>query len=941
MASDAGLSRYNGYSFQNFSKQDGLPDNVIIHLFKDSKNRIWIIGLNSKIGYYENDKFYLLKKYNVFADSIPKKAIITSAYISSNNELKLGFNKYYPCLLTFSFKTHLISQTKITTYNQIKIEANDSHYIYGNSEENLPFKKIYNSITLFNYKKALINKPIIISNPVEFLHYLQLSKDSFLLSIENAIFLVNKGKYTAFYKAKGVILNLYKDNYNRIWICVLNNGVQLLTKTENLNYTQEHLFGNTSFTNIIVDREASLWLTSLNKGIYQIPNTQIINYQLIENNEPLKINTVCTYNSTILCAGSNKWIYEFTNTFGFHHFFELKYKSEFCKNKIKHAEETFVLKQWRNSIIVGGYGSNILYTNKNKIVTSPILGWAGYRYIKNISPTYTSSQIIVGNSKWAMRQYFNTNKINNKIIECNYTQRSIYYDTLNNIIYIGSDGGLYKCVNNNLYPCFENQDLLKERINYINKKGNTFILSTREKGLVLWDGKKCKNITTKNGLCSNVCRMSEFDKEGNLWIGTANGISKIKNWNSENLSINNFTDNEGLINNDIYSFCIKDDEVWIANNSGLSKLNIHTENNIDAPVYITSLSVNDSTYNKLLPTTIPYNNNYIKINFNGLSFKTNKELEYEYRLIGIDSAWKKTNTPYVELSTLPPGEYKFEIYALKNSVIRSTKPTIYEFVIYPPIYKRPWFITLSAISFITLTYLFFWIRFKRLKKREEEKLKLLTQITETEIKALRAQTNPHFIFNALNSIRLFILKNDNDNAESYLMQFAQLMRDVLDNSELDVININKEISIIKNYVELESLRFRGKFTYETIIPDHLENANYVIPPLLLQPIVENAIWHGLMHLKNKNGKLRIQIKYKNDYLLVIIEDNGIGRKKSMEMKKNKISYKTSKGIAMTDDRITLFNKKNKAKISLTTIDLIDENDEALGTKTEITIRMNL
>jgi len=230
-----------------------------------------------------------------------------------------------------------------------------------------------------------------------------------------------------------------------------------------------------------------------------------------------------------------------------------------------------------------------------------------------------------------------------------------------------------------------------------------------------------------------------------------------------------------------------------------------------------------------------------------------------------------------------------------------------------------------------LIYLFFLFRFKRFKAREQEKTKLITLVTETEIKALRAQTNPHFIFNALNSIRLFILRNDSEQAQFYLMQFAQLMRDVLENSEHDTIYLSKEFSILKTYIELERLRFSKKFKFEISVPEEIENAKILIPPLLLQPIIENALWHGLMPLEDREGFLLLKVDKNINTVIITIEDNGIGRKKSEEIKIGKSNHKTSKGISITTNRIDLFNKKHKEQIKITTTDL------EMGTRVELTI----
>ena len=935
VASDAGLSRYNGYTFENFTKQDGLPDNVIIHLFKDPKNRIWAVGLNSKICYYEKGRFYPLTQFNSLIDTIPKRAIMVSVYINDKEELKMGFNRFYPHLLTFSLKTkQLVSQKEILeNTTQLELDEKGQNFIYSFKE--LP--AVWHKVHIDKKGISCLKDTLLVSVESQHTRYLSISKDSFLVSIKNRVYVVNRGEAKEFFQSSDVVYCLYKDRWNRIWILGVNSGVHIFTPSANGQYTVEHLFGEMTFTGICEDREGSLWLSSANNGIYQIPDAQIINYMITEGGRSIKINTACVFNHKTFCAGVGKWIYEFNEKDGFQHFYPLNYPHFLFPQR---KEETFVMQEWKKKLVVCGAFTSILEINSSGFKQHELKSWAGGKYVKIISPSFSAKQFIIANSKWFL-PVFNDSSGKYNFYTTGYETsgilRSVYLDTLTDVIYLGCDNGFFRWNKGEFFPYSGTQEPLKERINYINKAGNTFILSTKEKGLFLWDGKNLRIIDAKNGLCSNDCRKTEFDRRGNLWMATAKGITQIKNWNSQKPSLNTFTRNEGLPADDIYTFCIRDNEIWIPNNTGICKMSIHAENSLLPPIYITSIIIDDRIYRSDFPAEIPYKHNYLDINFNGLSYKNNIGIEYKYRLIGIDSVWKKTKNPHVEFSTLPAGNYRFEIYAVKNFSTLSEKAAIYEFVIYPPIYKRTWFIFLLAVTFICITYLFFLIRFKRLKKREEEKTKLMMKIRETEMKALRAQTNPHFIFNALNSIRLFILQNNSDQAQHYLMQFTYLMREVLENSEKDMITIEQEFSVLSKYIELESLRFMNKFTYEIIFPEECTGRGFFIPPLLLQPIVENSIWHGLMPLEGKSGKLTIKASCSMNNLVITIEDNGIGRKKSAELKAGKTQHKTSKGIGITDDRIQLFNQKNKGTITLFVFDLFDSSGQSIGTKTELNI----
>lgn len=211
-------------------------------------------------------------------------------------------------------------------------------------------------------------------------------------------------------------------------------------------------------------------------------------------------------------------------------------------------------------------------------------------------------------------------------------------------------------------------------------------------------------------------------------------------------------------------------------------------------------------------------------------------------------------------------------------------------------------IAVSALILLFGAVLLWFIR-KRQKINEERKeLLLRAKISDTELKALRAQMNPHFIFNSLNSIADYIHKNDPKSADYYLAKFAKLMRGILENSEEKEITLAEELRILELYIQLEASRLKHKFSYEIKIAPNINPEIVMIPPLIIQPFVENSIWHGLSP-KEENGKLIIEITKENDLLNITVEDDGIGRQYTDTQKK---SY----GLKLTQYRIQLLNKKN-------------------------------
>ncbi|MBN8566983.1 MAG: histidine kinase, partial [Flavobacteriales bacterium] len=211
------------------------------------------------------------------------------------------------------------------------------------------------------------------------------------------------------------------------------------------------------------------------------------------------------------------------------------------------------------------------------------------------------------------------------------------------------------------------------------------------------------------------------------------------------------------------------------------------------------------------------------------------------------------------------------------------------------------------------------------------------QIAEIEMKALRAQMNPHFIFNSLNSIQKYILKNDSFAASQYLTKFSKLIRLILDHSNQNYILLSSEVELLKLYIEIEALRFDNQFDHELILDDSLNTDIIQIPSMIIQPYVENAIWHGLLHKETK-GKLTIEISdFDKNNIKVIISDDGIGRQKAMELKSKQVLKKKSYGLQITESRISILNKTQSSKTTLKIHDLKDQDGNALGTKIELII----
>ena len=311
-------------------------------------------------------------------------------------------------------------------------------------------------------------------------------------------------------------------------------------------------------------------------------------------------------------------------------------------------------------------------------------------------------------------------------------------------------------------------------------------------------------------------------------------------------------------------------------------------------------------------------------------------LTYSFELEGYDKDWQTLKEGRAARYTnLSQGNYTFRYrISSDNNTWLEGKPVKVHKTVFA--WRRPWFIATCLLAAVVIVVVIYRLHFRAVQREMSLKQEFDRKEAELELKALRSQMNPHFMFNSLNSIKHFILTNEPLKASEYLTNFATLIRSTLHNSGEKLIPLSKEIETLLLYVELEQLRFKSKFNFNCYISPEVDTENIWIPPMILQPYIENAIWHGLMHLK-KPGTLSLHIQKQNGYVKCTIEDDGIGRKLSSELKSKSATGYKSMGMGITKNRIDIHNKISELGIDLTIRDIVDGQGNAMGTTVSINI----
>jgi hypothetical protein len=453
-----------------------------------------------------------------------------------------------------------------------------------------------------------------------------------------------------------------------------------------------------------------------------------------------------------------------------------------------------------------------------------------------------------------------------------------------------------------------------------------------------------------------------IDTHGNIWFNTNHSLARLSPATGKIISLSEKDGFQPQQYNIFTSYATKaraGDFFMSGGYQGLDYIRPDKVRETYPPsfVYIRSLEVNqkslplETNINNLQNLSLTHSQNKINIETGIIDYYSNGKSNIRYKLDGRDSNWQYgTYYNTIRYEGLPPGTYKLVIQA-SNAIQEYNGPAKIMLIrISPAFWTALWFRIGAAFCIIASFSAFARWRFRekyRLQLMNSEKEKefaemrqktaeLQQQAVELEMQALRAQMNPHFIFNSLNSINRFIMQNNKTQASEYLTKFSKLVRLILQNSQATLISLESELESLKLYLDLEALRFDYRFGYKISVAPDLDITMLKIPPLIIQPFAENAIWHGLMHKEDK-GQLDIEVFQENEYLIIKIADDGVGRKQSEALGSKSATLHKSMGLRITADRIAMFHHSVAKESPVTIHDLVNPDGSAAGT--EVIIKM--
>ncbi len=903
VGTDAGVSRFDGKYFRNFTITDGLPDNQILQIKEDKMGRLWFLSFSGKLSYHYNGKIFnntnspLLRKLNI-------TEIVISFFEDSKGRLWFGTNKNLLYLFDGKKLLKFVSRDLKHQFINATVFEDNLHRIWIMTQEasmtykdgsfyrvpSMPLALSYKTVTYAPDKKLIYLdkrglqvfqgnvKSVDLDIPSNMLNtkqgFMHASESELWLANNEGVFKIRNGKKAEHFIPNIPASQVIKDKFDNMWFTT-SNGIYMLPSEENRMYILDRSHGLSSnyIKSLTKDKNTRVWL-GLDKGLLNVvdfKNTSIKEVEVpaigIQNDiKQLYFDSAhaVVYFSTEQSLGRIQNIYA-------------KMKPELLQEA---AHAVLAIK-------------NFALSKKNELAIATA---SGVFLINNPLQEFKFHALKIKHGK---RFYENRA----------YT---VFYDQQDKLWFSNTEGlnaseGLF------LERSADQMYFSDKRINDIKAlDSGTIVVATDGYGLAyIRDGHIIKKVTVDDGLADNICKKLFVDGKL-LWVITNNGINNIS-INKDKIEIQAYEYTNALLKNDVNDLYIGATTAYFATNNGLVYFPKKAfKRKAKAPQVIVSGILNNNNILQVQDTltSLGPSKNNITFIYSAIDFQK-QDLIYRFRLNPEDN-WTETRNRRLEFSSLSPGAYTFEISTKSNNTDWSN-PTKIRFKVEAHFWQHTWFIILLLVAASFTFYKIAVIITKWQKNQEQKQLVLKHKILILEQRALLAMMNPHFIFNVMNSIQHYINTKDTSSANKILTGFARLIRKNLEICTKSFITLEEELEYLNLYLGLEKKRFGDKFSYKVNIDPGIDKEEVFIPSMLLQPFVENAIWHGLMP-KEEGGQVEITMQLEDQaYLLIYIIDDGIGIENSRRMKAGSHS---SKGMSLTQERIQLLNQTESMSIQM-------------------------
>lgn len=920
-ATDNGVSKYDGEAFNNLSKKEGLPDDVIFFFHEDLKHRIWLISYSGLLSYYHDNQVCKYAYNDTIQKYLKNVSLINNAsfYVDSLDNVSFGTTTQgiFEISNQGCLKLH-------NSKNRVQIQNNEDYTIVGSN------RKYTDARARINNKHTIKNRKVSVGRGR--LKVYVLENESLLFGNGDKLFeIYGDSVLKKEISVRGPYTNYSLDRDSNMWISYYGQGIEIFNKrTREKKY---HLFKNRTINTYLKDSHSGSWFGT-NSGVYYSENIDINLIEIGGDKYKEVKNISLGKNGCVFFSTYNSNIYSYEND---------------SLRSYKSSHKGLILSlnydNFKEELIAGSVNGHE-YLNSKGERTKPLQYY--YSNLEKLSQNYHFNKAVIpfnDSLLWRLHDqvtYFNRNtsvvkRIDTGRVINNAKLMSIYYK--DSLLYIGSKEGLWTYNFTSIKPCLNKNEVLKTKIVDITSDlYDNLYLGTKGNGVLILTEDSIYQINEKTGLSSNQVK-TIYVKDHIIWAGTINGLNiiEMKSFNPIRFNIRKIYNYHGLPSNVINDVVQYKEQVYVATDNGLSYFNPSKLyfNKKPLALFFTKILISEKDTILKSHYNLSYEQNNIHFSFQALNYKKNYNIVYKYRLKGLENKWHETYQNSIRYPFLMPGRYLFEIKSKNENGIWNENPKTISFDIEKPYWQTWWFYGLLFIVPLTVIALILVIIYNIKIKESDKRLVLYENVVVLRQKALAQQMNPHFIFNTLSSIQYYINENDKKASNKYLTMFARLMRLTLNNSYEKSIPISEELEALEIYIKLEQLRFSDRFFYEINISSNINPQDYLMPSLLLQPFVENSIWHGIMHRPHKNGNIMISLEKFKEEIMFTVVDNGIGRKRSAEINLKSNKTHQSLGAKITETRLKLINTSKSDKLVVNYSDLYDEKGGSSGTKVRI------
>lgn len=909
VATDRGVCRFNGRDFECFSVKDGLLDNAVLGLYEDAKGHIWFPLALGGLNYWDG---HVVKTYQ-YNDTLLR-------YINNSGSIDRLVIDENESLWVVGFKEGILLEIDKygNAFTHINPGARGHFYIKEFENGDLlsgPFYGFSNYSSLSKDSSLLVfYRPNTLDTILLPFHFsksartevLRQSDSSLLIAIDSILIQVKGGEILARHDLNDAVVGMEEAPGEGVWVTT-EEALFHFSKGIDGGY-KAYLKGfNPCF--VTKDFEGGLWINSLSSGLFYLPPIRWLEFAL--------------GNSAVSHAEIFKQDIVFSDFKG-------------SISLVKQNGDGFFIDTILNNT---GY-SPTLFADGDTL-------FGGTNIVVNSNGKYRSEKLamqrVLSYSRGAGSKVYAGTISGYVILE---NGREIYsssshgfshrvtaiVELANGEVLIGTGKGLYQK---------EGQQFVKINdlavVDIVAGPGANFWVLSDGQGTFLYHNGELTLMDHLN-LTSNLSTCGFLDSQGHLWIGTTKGLNRVEFLSAKPIRTRTtqFDISDGLPSNQINSLIERDQELLIGTNKGIVMINLNQldRNRTPPKLSLSGIRINDQLQTVDAPIQLAPSENELSFEFEGLSFRDAHELSYKYKLEGQDKLWQSTDQNKVNYTNLKAGKYTFLLSVKNGDGQWSEVVESQSFTIKQSLFESLWFWLGVWFLFAALVVLISFKVVSYVKRNEANKRELLI----AEQMALKAQMKPHFIFNALNAIQLFIARNQKKEANVYLSNFSQLMRSILDGSSKGLISLSEELAMLENYLKLEMLRLKDKVTYDIQLEQEICAERVLIPPMLIQPILENALWHGLSS-KDEAGLLQLRIALRESNLQIEVEDNGIGRETAAKQKADNRKNGDSIGLQNIIDRLKIAYPR-RAEQPVTIIDLYDGLNP-IGTKVILLIPIDL